>query len=291
MSVIMFSNTIRAQIGMGLEHFREFSLATARASELLGIDLLDIVTNNPENKLFIDKFNQPMIFVLNALTFFDLQRRPHRIDFTMGHSMGELNALHASGHLSMEDCLRFIKITAADSAFTDPKFSKRLCVLQGPPPERVKELFTKHEVQGIIFSCINRHDQMMLGGTEADYQVAKAKLKEEKEITLFSLARPSFGWHSYPGLTYQNRESLNVIESMQIHGPKYPMYSCMLNRPVASSDDVKRILKGLAFEPLDWKSGIEFMLDHKHTDFMEPSFGDMLTGFVNAIKAHRSGIN
>lgn len=83
--------------GMGAALFDRYPECTKAAGDLLGWSVREVCLSD-DGRLDQTEFTQPALFVVNALSCAD--RRAEGAgdpDFLAGHSLGELNALHAAG--------------------------------------------------------------------------------------------------------------------------------------------------------------------------------------------------
>jgi len=95
--------------GMGQELFTIFPEETEIASDMLGYSIIELCTEDPHNQLNQTQFTQPAVFIVNALSYkLRLAESGKLPNFLVGHSLGEYNALHASGAFSFEDGIRLV---------------------------------------------------------------------------------------------------------------------------------------------------------------------------------------
>lgn len=84
---------------------------------IMGYSLSRIITEGPNSQLSTTPHSQPAIMATSVLILKILEREfcfkvADRIDFTLGHSLGEFAALVAGGYLTFEDSLRLVKARA-----------------------------------------------------------------------------------------------------------------------------------------------------------------------------------
>jgi malonyl CoA-acyl carrier protein transacylase len=83
--------------GMGEELFAAYPALTETASDVLGWSVPGMC-RSVDGRLDLTEFTQPALFVVNALSYeHKLAGSPDRPSYLAGHSLGELNALHAAG--------------------------------------------------------------------------------------------------------------------------------------------------------------------------------------------------
>lgn len=108
MQVIMFPGQGSQYKGMGKDLFGDYPHLVAKASEILGYDLVELCVDDPERKLGKTQFTQPALYVVNALHFYRRQQ-DFRPGFLVGHSLGEYNALLAADAFDFETGLRLVQ--------------------------------------------------------------------------------------------------------------------------------------------------------------------------------------
>ncbi|NYI04600.1 ACP S-malonyltransferase [Allostreptomyces psammosilenae] len=95
--------------GMGEELFDRYPEETAAASELLGYPVARLCRDDPDGRLADTRYAQPAVFLVNALSWMDLERAGRRYDYFAGHSLGEFNALVAAGVIDLMDGLALVR--------------------------------------------------------------------------------------------------------------------------------------------------------------------------------------
>ena len=96
--------------GMGENLFSKFPELTQKADAILGYSIKDICLNDPQKELNQTQFTQPAFYVVNALSYRSkIQQTGKKPDFVIGHSLGEYNALEASGGITFEDGLKLVQ--------------------------------------------------------------------------------------------------------------------------------------------------------------------------------------
>src|SRR3989338_7829842 len=84
-----------------------------RAAELLDFDIRSTCFEGPPKKLSETRFSQPAIFVVSMAALAVLQNHPKGKTFvpkfSAGLSLGEVTALTASGAISFDDGVRFVR--------------------------------------------------------------------------------------------------------------------------------------------------------------------------------------
>ena len=110
MITYMFPGQGSQMRGMGDDLFSEFPDLTQKADSILGYSIEDLCLNDPQKELNQTQFTQPALYVVNALSYRSkIQETGKKPNFLAGHSLGEYNALEASGGVSFEDGLKLVQ--------------------------------------------------------------------------------------------------------------------------------------------------------------------------------------
>src|ERR1051325_1252882 len=108
MITYVFSGQGSQRPGMGAGLFSAYPKMVQVADSVLGYSIEDLCLSG-DRRLNQTEFTQPALFVVNALIYLDtIQRTGIRSNYLLGHSLGELNALHAAGVFSFEVGLRIV---------------------------------------------------------------------------------------------------------------------------------------------------------------------------------------
>ena len=110
MATYLFPGQGSQRKGMGKGLFEAFPELTSEADEILGYSIRDLCLKDPKQKLVQTQYTQPALYVVNALSYQQkLKEVDQALDFVAGHSLGEYNALQASGAISFADGLKLVQ--------------------------------------------------------------------------------------------------------------------------------------------------------------------------------------
>lgn len=153
--------------GIGYDIYNDFIVAQNiydQASSILGYDIAELSFNDPENKIGLTEFTQPVLLthqiacwsVFNELTHDSIKPK-----MTAGHSLGEYTALVVSGSLSFEQGLSLVRKRG--------QFMSQYgqgSMLAMPIEEKEAKVFSEQ------FNCqvasLNLLKQTVIGGTDHD---------------------------------------------------------------------------------------------------------------------------
>jgi malonyl CoA-acyl carrier protein transacylase len=95
---------------MGGPLFDRFGDWTAQADDILGYSIRELCVDDPRSELGLTQFTQPALFVVNAMTYrARLEDGAAPPQYVAGHSLGEYNALLASGAFDFATGLKLVK--------------------------------------------------------------------------------------------------------------------------------------------------------------------------------------
>src|SRR5579883_1673677 len=97
-------------MGQGLfDEVREYSIFEKDVDAILGYSLRKLCLEDAENRLKETQFTQPSLYVVNALYYYKAIGQGMQPAYLAGHSLGEYNALLASGVFDFLTGLRLVK--------------------------------------------------------------------------------------------------------------------------------------------------------------------------------------
>ena len=116
MTVIVFPGQGSQFIEMGKDFYDSFQVVKDTfntISDVSKIDIKDIIFNNPSDLLHQTQFTQISIFAVSISLFQVLKKHLDisnlKINFMLGHSLGEYSALCAANFFTIKDCAYLLK--------------------------------------------------------------------------------------------------------------------------------------------------------------------------------------
>ena len=97
---------MREKVGAVSDHQKDLF---ARADDILGFSLSNLIDQGPEAELTRTSNAQPALLVTGIACAMALDERGIRADAAMGHSLGEYTALVHAGVLSFDDGVRIVR--------------------------------------------------------------------------------------------------------------------------------------------------------------------------------------
>lgn len=280
MSVYMFPGQGSQSKGMGDKLFALFPELTTTASEILGYSIQDLCVKDPYKQLNDTRYTQPALYVVNALSY---QQRNHeteaRANYLVGHSLGEFNALQASGAMSFEDGLKLVK-KRGELMGMAPEGA--MAAVIGLTETAIREMLQTHGLTDIDIANLNSPTQIILSGLKESITRA-AKFFETSNIRYVPL-NTSGAFHSrYMGAAKQEFEA--YLKKFSFSAPSIPVISNVDARSY-QTDHIGANLAAQITHPVQWTKSIQYLLVQGEDHFEELGVGQVLTRLFAEIKKH-----
>ncbi|MEV6823358.1 SDR family oxidoreductase [Amycolatopsis sp. NPDC051102] len=226
---------------------------------------------------------QPALAV-NSLALLEVLRSLGiRPDFTGGHSLGELVALHAADVMDAPTLVRLARERGELMAGVNAEPGAMLAV--SAPPARVRELLRALGDDGLWVANHNGPDQVVVSGRVGEVERLKGLLDGEG-IRSRRLA-VSHAFHS-PLVAEAGEPLLGFLSSVPVRRPSVPVLG---NRDAApypdDPDEIRRTLAGQLSSPVRFAEQVEALYRRGARTFVEVGAGSVLTGLVDAVLGDR----
>ena len=233
----------------------------ARASEIQGLDMAELIAHSDAEALMPSDISQPAITLANlaaAAYLEDLDIRPR---ICAGFSLGEYAAMVCAGILEAADCLSLVKARgrvmqeAAEQIARGASSRSRpgMSAVIGLTPELVEELLIQWRRDGLIElygANFNSPKQVVVSGTAAALEIAAQRFLEAgaKRIVPLKVAGP---FHS-PFMADAAAAFALVLDSVEFRDPRIPCYSNVTGALIRSGAEAKALAVRHITEPVRW---------------------------------------
>ena len=272
-------------VGMGKDLYETFDIARCifdSANEIMELDLKTICFEGPEEELKQTYITQPAIYVHSVAVFEILKEKGFKPSAAAGHSLGEYSALTAAGALSFEDGLKIVKERGRLMFKAGQEQPGTMAAIIGLAPEQVKDICTALAETGVVQPAnFNSPGQIAISGEIAAVQAALLKAKEAGAKKAVELV-VSGAFHSPLMQTAQDGLK-SVLDTVQIHNPKIPVYSNVEAAPVQDGAKIRQLLVQQLTKPVLWQTIIENMIADGYQPFYEIGPGKVLKGLQKRI--------
>ncbi|KAK0708387.1 acyl transferase/acyl hydrolase/lysophospholipase [Lasiosphaeris hirsuta] len=263
--------------------------------DIVGYKLSDVIQKGPNKVLNLTIHAQPAIMATSILILRILEKEfgfntSKRVDFTLGHSLGEFAALVAGGYMAFEDSLRLVQIRAEAMAAA----TKRAEVKYGgeygmvaivTEPEYLQPLINAiHEFVGysrddiedrspieqVLIANINSKNQIVLSGNIERIKTLVAHVRQflghdPRAVRLKSdspfhspIMRPAVAVLR-PILAGKSGVKGREAEDMVTFPGSLPCISNVSARPFESKADLRDLLARQCLETVRWWDSIKYL--------------------------------
>jgi trans-AT polyketide synthase/acyltransferase/oxidoreductase domain-containing protein len=273
---VMFPGQGSQVKGMGgdLFHGRDRD-AIDMADRILGYSIEDLCIRDMDNRLGNTLYTQPALFVVNALSYREyLSARAATPEYLAGHSLGEINALHAADVFDFSTGLKIVKKRAElMSKVTNGAMAAVLGLDRG-----TVETVLRDSALEVDVANVNSPTQIVISGVAEHIGRAREHMLA-RGATSFMPLRVSGAFHSRYMRDAQNafRE---YLDSLKFDYPRIPVLSNYLGAPYRISG-IKDVLASQISNTVNWTAVVGYIRDHGVTDLVEVGPGKVLTKLAN----------
>lgn len=278
MTISLFSGQGSQYVGMGKD-FAEDSILKSiieTGSEILGRDLMSILTEIPQEELNLTINAQPAIMTVSLMALRAAEQKGFTFDGVAGHSLGEYAAMQASGMITLEDAFRLIKARseAMDEAARNNKGT--MAAVMKIAPETVAEVCDKAEN---YVSAVNYNSpvQTVIAGTVEGVAEVTEVFKEMKaRVVPLSVAG---AFHSKLMQSAADK-FYETAKTIKFKAPEVKYYSNVTGGELTDFSDMPSLLAKHIVSPVKFTSELYAMQKDGADKFVEFGAGKTLTGLV-----------
>ena len=265
--------------GMGKDMYEQSEQARAmfaRANEILGFSITDVMFFGNEDELRQTKVTQPAIF-LHSVILAAVMGDSFRPDMAAGHSLGEFSALVACKALSFEDGLRLVSKRARAMQKACESEPSTMAAVLGLEDAVVEEIC--QSVNGIVvaanYNCIG---QIVISGAVASVDEACEKLNAAGAKRVLKL--PVGGAFHSPLMEQACAALEQAINETEFAQPICPIYQNVTAQATTDPAQIKADLIEQLTSPVRWTQSVINMVEDGATEFIEVGPGKVLQGLV-----------
>ena len=261
----------------------------AEASEALGEDLWQMVSNGPAERLALTVNTQPLMLTAGVAAYRAwLAVGGPKPALVAGHSLGEYSALVASGALAFADAVPLVRFRAQAMQEAVPEGEGAMAALMGLEIDEVRAACDE-AAQGAVVEAanLNAPGQIVIAGARAAVERAMtaATAKGAKRAVLLPVSAP-FHCALMKPAAERLRERLATIKISR------PEIDVLNNVDVAVQDDPEKIRDALvrqAFSPVRWIESVTAMATRGMTRVIECGPGKVLAAMTRRISKDLEG--
>jgi [acyl-carrier-protein] S-malonyltransferase len=264
----------------GDAHFRRL---VSLASDLTHEDLEKLCLHGPERKLRKAQFLQPLLAAVSLGYLAHLRDAGIRPSVVLGHSLGEITSLAASGVVSDENA---VTIAAKRGQLMDEAASRcngTMMAVLFTPLDKVKELLAEmNAVSGapekIVLANDNAPDQIIVSGDLAALEEF-SRLVSARGLGKCKSILVSGPWHS-PFMNGACELFTSWVADVPFSAPTVPL---ILNGTAQFENDPERIrllISEQLVRPVQWRQCMEVVRGMRPDAILEIGPGRILSGLV-----------
>lgn len=272
-NVLLFPGQGTQFKGMGRELFENYPDLTEKASKMLGYSIKEICLHNPNGLLDRTDYTQPAIFFVNAL--FTLKCLPKHYSFTLGHSLGEFNALHFSGAF---DIFTGLKIVQKRGELMHKTKSGSMAIVIGLKLLDILKIIQVFGFDEIYIANINTQKQIVISGDTNQINEFKVCANKAKILPL----NTSGAFHS-PFMSEAKEHFKKYLENIEIQQLRIPVIANYHGK-IYNKDETKDCIVNQLVNSVQWKQSIETLFSLGADSFCEVGEKKILTRMVEDIK-------
>ncbi|MEH7398038.1 ACP S-malonyltransferase [Priestia megaterium] len=283
MSVFIFPGQGSQRKGMGGALFDEFPEITAKADQILGYSIKELCLENPNQCLNETKYTQPAMYTVNALSYLKkIEKTGKKPNFVAGHSLGEYNALFASGAFSFETGLKMVK---RRGELMNEVTGGGMAAVIGLNEEQITDILKENDLESIDIANYNSPNQIVISGLKTDLNRAKLVFEEKKSVQKFVLLNTSGAFHSryLEEARREFRIFVEYLNDFEFFDFAMPVISNIRARPY-KQDEIKYNLTQQITHPVKWTESMKYLMNIGEVEFEEIGTGKVLTLLVEQIK-------
>ena len=287
MTVIVFPGQGSQFVEMGkdfYDSFQEVKDTFNIISEVSKIDIKDIIFNNPSDLLHQTQFTQISIFAVSISLFQVLKKHLDisdlKINFMLGHSLGEYSALCAANYFTIKDCAYLLKNRGElmQNAY-EPNKSIMAAII-GINCIKAEKIINENNLE-IEIANDNSPIQIVISGKKEEILNSESLFKDYGAIK-FILLNVSAAFHSNLMLNAQ-KEMNKFIDHISFNKSNINIIS---NYSAQHSNDINIIKKNLSNQmsnKVRWVESINLLENLKEKNIIEIGPGKILSGLIKRI--------
>jgi len=254
------------------------------ASEILGYDLLEIVTSGPEEKLNSTEITQPALLTSAYAIWLLWKERAYLTPTVLaGHSLGEYTALVCADVITFEDAVGLVAERGRCMQKAVPADVGAMAAILGLNDEQVKQVCAETAGNEIVSAAnFNSPGQVVIAGHKfaVERAINAAKDAGAKRAILLPVSVPSHCMLMSEAAD-EFAESLNKIT---FNDAEIPVLQNVDAKAKSSSDEIRPALLEQLYKPVRWVDSINNMKNMNITKVIECGPGKVLSGLIKRIE-------
>lgn len=284
MEVVVFPGQGSQFKGMGKALFNKYPNETTQASDALGYDIESLCVEDPDKQLHLTQYTQPALYVVNALSWMDKQQSFAQVDYLMGHSLGEYNALYASGAFDFVTGLELVK--ERGRLMASASGGGMLAVL-GMQVDLLHDFLKKNKLSRVEIANYNTASQTVLSGDKEQIEQALALLGK-LDIQAIPLNVSAAFHSSY--MQAAAEEFKLFLRKVKFESLTIPVIANATARPYPVEKIAALLAKQIDSSVL-WNESVRYLMaEDSRFNFVELGANPVLTNMIKSIQTNEEAL-
>ena len=263
--------------------FPEVEETFSQASDALGYDLWDLVSNGPVEELNQTDKTQPAMLAAGIAVWRCWQKVTDiKPEYFAGHSLGEYTALVAAGALDFSDAIKLVSQRGQFMQQAVPAGEGAMAAVLGLDDGTVRSVCDEAAALGVVEAVnYNSPGQVVIAGSidAVNKAIELAKEKGAKRALLLPVSVPS-----HCALMKPAAENLATeLKNITVNAPQTPVIHNVSVTSSSDSDEIKSFLAQQLHSPVRWVETIQLLAEKGVDKIVECGPGKVLAGLTKRI--------
>jgi len=255
-----------------------------QASESLGYNLWEIVSNGPADKLNQTEITQPAMLCASVACWHIASAHSElpEVSLLAGHSFGEYSALVCAGSLELDDAVKLVSYRGRLMQSAVPPGEGSMAAIIGLDDDSVVSACASVTTGVVEATNFNSEGQVVIAGNKSavDEAMKNAKALGAKRVLLLAVSVPS-----HCSLMTEAADQLfELLSNTTFKMPTIPVVHNQNANIAGSVDEIKLLLKKQLYQPVRWADSVRFMHSKGIECLVECGPGKVLSGLTRRIE-------
>lgn len=253
------------------------------ASEVLGYDLLDIISSGPEEELNQTEITQPALLASAYATWLMCKEKFQASPTVFaGHSLGEYTALVCAGVINFEDAIALVAERGRCMQKAVPAGTGAMAAILGLEDEQIVQVCADAAESEVVSAAnFNSPGQVVIAGDKSAVEraIIAAKDAGAKRALLLPVSVPSHCMLMKEAAA----EFAISLDKIHFNDAEIPVIQNVNAEIKTKSDEIKHALLEQLYMPVRWVDSINSMHGMSVSKIIECGPGKVLSGLIKRI--------
>ena len=288
MNALLFPGQGVQKVGMLNDLFENNSSAKDMVNEIsssLNFDLLELLVEDPENKINLTEFAQPSILV-SSILISKFIKIDQKIEITAGLSLGEYSALVYTGCLQLSDAVTLVNHRGKLMQSAVPEGTAGMLVVLNMPISDVYKMIDviNNDEERINFSTDNADGVSVLAGKNVAIEACKNYI----EVNDYKRVKTQMVQMSVPSHCYLLKEAQDklttLLNEVEFEEPSIPVIPNVLAKPTTNVEVIKESLVNQLTNTVRWRESINYLVTNGLSLMIDAGPGKTILNMARKIK-------